>query len=420
MTTDYDVIVVGAGAAGLAATQTLVSAGLSVICIEALDRVGGRTHTDTEIFGVPFDTGAHWLHAEHANALKAPGLALGLDLYPAPDNGMTHGLDDDAILWDEVDELQAAITKAVQVDRETEERTGSPTDRSLADILINKSRWSFTAAMTFALSLARDLPNTSLRDMEAWEGGDDWFCREGFGHLIARTATGLPIKLSTPVTAIDAKADSIQVTTPAGKTSAQAVIVTASVGVLAEDVIRFDPPLEAERRSAFELVTMGDYNHAGLLFQPGTLPVSPDTWLTYHLEPDDSGIARGGGFLCNVSGTGLTSFESSGSFSRELQEMGPDSAIEHALETLTRFFGASIKQNFIKGHATAWRKEPYVRGSYAGASPGGYTARSVLRRTHAERIHFAGEATHESQQCSVSGAHLEGLRAAKDVMKRHF
>ncbi|SLN18883.1 Pseudooxynicotine oxidase [Falsiruegeria litorea R37] len=420
MTTDYDVIVVGAGAAGLAATQTLVSAGLSVICIEASDRVGGRTHTDTSIFGVPFDMGAHWLHAEHANALKAPGLALGLDLYPAPDNGMTYGLDDDAVLWDEVDEIQAAITKAAQVDHETEERTGKPTDQSLADILVDKSPWSFTAAMTFALSLARDLPNTSLRDMAAWEGGDDWFCREGFGHLIARTATGLPIELSTPVTDIEAKADGIRVTTATGKTSAQAVIVTASVGVLAEDVIRFDPPLDAERRAAFELITMGDYNHAGLLFQPGTLPVSSDTWLTYQLEPDDRGIACGGGFLCNVSGTGLTSFESSGSFSRDLQDMGPESAIEHALETLTGFFGTSIRQNFIKGHATAWRKEPYVRGSYAGANPGGYTARTVLRRPHTKRIHFAGEATHKSQQCSVSGAHLEGIRAAKDVLLLHF
>ncbi|SPJ30601.1 flavin monoamine oxidase family protein [Falsiruegeria mediterranea] len=420
MTTDYDVIVVGAGAAGLAATQTLVSAGLSVICIEASDRIGGRTHTDTNIFGVPFDMGAHWLHAEHANALKAPGIALGLDLYPAPDNGMTYGLDDDAVLWDEVDEIQASVTKQAQVDRETEKNSGTPTDRSLADIFVNKGPWSFTAAMTFALSLARDLPDTSLRDMAAWEGGDDWFCREGFGHLVARTATGLPIKLSTPVTDIEAKADGIQVTTTAGKTYAQAVIVTASVGVLAEDVIRFDPPLDAERRSAFELITMGDYNHAGLLFQPGTLPVPSDTWLTYHLEPDGHGVARGGGFLCNVSGTGLTSFESSGSFSRDLQELGADSAIEHALETLTGFFGTSVKRNFIKGHATAWRKEPYVRGSYAGANPGGYSARTALRRPHTERVFFAGEASHESQQCSVSGAHLEGIRAASDVLAAHF
>lgn len=413
---DFDVVVVGAGAAGIAATRALKSAGLSVVCVEASNRVGGRTHTDTEIFGVPFDMGAHWMHTEHVNALKAPGLALGLDLYAAPDNAMTYGLEDDAVLWDEVDELHAAIDEAARIDAEIEASTGIPTDRSLADIWENKGPWSFTAAMTFALSLARDLPDTSLRDISAWEGGDDWFCREGFGHLIACTARGLPIRLDTPVTEIKSFADGVHITTAKGNIKARTVVVTASVGVLAEDIIRFDPPLEPDRRAALELVTMGDYNHAGLLFQPNALPVQSDTWLTYHLEPDALGVARGGGFLCNISNTGLTSFESSGSLSKDLQKAEPESAIEHGLETLVGFFGTAIRKDFIKGYATAWRNEPYVRGSYAGARPGGHNQRAVLRQPHAEWVHFAGEATHPTQQCSVSGAHLEGLRAAEDVL----
>ena len=412
---DFDVVVVGAGAAGIAATRALVSTGISVLCVEASNRVGGRTHTDTDIFGVPFDVGAHWMHTEHANALKAPGLALGLDLYAAPDNKMTYGLENDTVLWDEVEDIYHAITGAAHIDAENEKITRVPTDRSLADIWENKGTWSFTAAMTIALSIARDLPDTSLRDINAWEGGDDWFCREGFGHLVACTAQGLPIRLSTPVTEIKALADGVQITTAAGKINTHSVIVTVSVGVLAEDIIRFDPPLESDRRAALELITMGDYNHAGLLFRPGTLHVQPDTWLTYHLEPDASGVACGGGFLCNISNTGLTSFESSGSFSKDLQNAGPESAIEHALETLVCFFGSAIRRNFIRGHATEWRQEPYVRGSYAGSKRGGHNQRTVLRQSHVERVHFAGEATHPSQQCSVSGAHLEGLRAANDV-----
>ena len=416
MVFDHDAVVVGAGAAGIAATSALHAAGLKVICVEAANRIGGRVHTDTAIFGVPFDTGAHWLHNEHVNALKAPGLALGLDLYPAPEIGMTHGLTDSSALWDDVDRLYDAIKQAAQDDAETESATGRPTDRSLADILVAEGPWSFTTAMVFALSLGRDLPNTSLRDMAAWEGGGDWFCREGFGHLVARKADGLPFKLSTPVTDIEALPSGVRIKTSAGEIRARAVIVTASVGVLAEDVIRFDPPLEADRRAAFELITMGDYNHAALLFKPGALPLRPDTWLTYQLQPDATGIARGGGFLCNIAGTSLTSFETSGSFSRDLQAAGPEAAIDHGLETLAGIFGSAIKQDFLKGHATAWRHEPYVRGSYAGSMPGGYSQRKVLGRAHAERVHFAGEASHIGQQCTVSGAHLEGLRAAKDVI----
>lgn len=59
---DFDVIVVGAGAAGLAATHVLHNAGRRVICLEAADRIGGRSYTDTSIFDVPFDLGGHWLH----------------------------------------------------------------------------------------------------------------------------------------------------------------------------------------------------------------------------------------------------------------------------------------------------------------------------------------------------------------------
>jgi monoamine oxidase len=413
---DYDAVVVGAGAAGIAATGALHAAGLKVICFEAADRIGGRAHTDTAIFGVPFDMGAHWLHNEHVNALKAPGLTLGFDLYPAPEIGVTHGLDDSSTLWDEVDNLYDAIKRAAKDDAETEIATGRPIDRSLADLFVERGTWSFTAVMMFALSIGRDLPSTSLRDMATWEGGDDWFCREGFGHLVARTAEGLPFRLSTPVTDIEALSDGVRIKTRAGEIRARAVIVTASVGVLAEDVIRFDPPLEADRRSAFELVTMGDYNHAALLFRPGAVPLQPDTWLTYQLQPDDAGVARGGGFLCNIAGTNLTSFETSGSFSRALQTAGRKAAIDHALETLTGIFGSAIRRDFVKGHATAWRQEPYVRGSYAGAMPGGHSQRKVLGRAHAERVHFAGEASHIGQQCSVSGAHLEGLRAANDVI----
>ena len=111
---DFDVLVVGAGAAGIAATGALGAAGLGVVCLEASDRIGGRVHTDTAIFGVPFDTGAHWLHNEQSNALKAPGLAMGLDLYPAPENGVTHGLDDDAVVF-EGDDLVADAIEEVAV-----------------------------------------------------------------------------------------------------------------------------------------------------------------------------------------------------------------------------------------------------------------------------------------------------------------
>lgn len=413
---DTDVVVVGAGAAGIAAAMELRAAGLSVLCIEAADRIGGRTHTDTAIFGLPFDMGAHWLHNEHVNALKAPGLALGLDLYPAPDNLAVHGMENPDALWDEADAIRATLMAAAREDSETEKRTGQPTDRSLADIFVAKNPWSLTAMMTHGLSPGRDLSKTSLRDMADWEGGKDFFCRQGFGHLLALTAQGLPVTLATPVTEIAADVSGVRVKTTQGEIRARAVIVTVSIGVLAEDLIRFDPPLDLDRRRALDYVTLGDYNHVALQFQTGSIPLEADTWLTYQLAANAKGEAQGGGFLCNISGTGLTSFESAGSFSRDLQAAGPKAAIDHALGVLAGIFGTDIRRDFIKGHATNWRAEPFVRGSYSGVNTGGHGQRAVLARPHAQRVHFAGEASHTSQPCSTSGANLEGLRAARDVI----
>jgi monoamine oxidase len=63
----YDVAVIGAGAAGLAAGLTLQISGRSFIVLEARDRIGGRAWTDTATLGLPFDCGAHWLHAAAQN-----------------------------------------------------------------------------------------------------------------------------------------------------------------------------------------------------------------------------------------------------------------------------------------------------------------------------------------------------------------
>ena len=63
---DVDVVVVGAGAAGLAAMRTLLGAGCRAIALEARHRIGGRVWTDTD-YGLPFDHGASFIHAEHIN-----------------------------------------------------------------------------------------------------------------------------------------------------------------------------------------------------------------------------------------------------------------------------------------------------------------------------------------------------------------
>jgi hypothetical protein len=79
-----DVIVIGAGAAGIAAARRVVAAGGKLAVFEATDRVGGRCYTDTRTFDIPYDRGAHWIHMPDTNPVAKLGLKTGGDIYAAP------------------------------------------------------------------------------------------------------------------------------------------------------------------------------------------------------------------------------------------------------------------------------------------------------------------------------------------------
>ena len=80
---DFDVAIIGAGAAGIAAARRLAGAGARIVVIEASSRVGGRCFTDTAMFGVPFDQGAHWIHVPDLNPVIPLAMKSGFDIYSA-------------------------------------------------------------------------------------------------------------------------------------------------------------------------------------------------------------------------------------------------------------------------------------------------------------------------------------------------
>lgn len=405
---DCDVVVIGAGAAGLAATARLLAQGLAVTCIEAADRIGGRAHTDTALFGQPFDMGARWLHNGPTNPFLDIGRALGFDMYPMPYHGFTQGDDPEGIaLWAEVDRFTSRLRRAAEAGQDI-----------AADTLFeDTNEWSKTAALMTALLMGRDLCEVSTTDWGIGSVEENWFCRQGYGALLARHAANVPVRLQTPARSVTRTPDGVSVGTDGGTLTARAAIVTVSLGVLAAGDIRFDPPLDNDRLGALDAITMGTYNHTALQFTPGTIPVRDDAWVTYRIETIRDGAFQGGAFHCNIGGSGLCSFENAGAFARDLETAGQDAAIAFALDRLADIFGSGIRKGFLKGHASDWGANPWTRGAYAGALPGQAHRRDALRQPHAERILFAGEATHPTEPGTVAGAHKEGLRAAAEVTR---
>jgi len=409
---DVDVVIIGAGAAGSSATDALIKAGYSVICVEAANRIGGRVYTDTSTFGVPFDRGAHWLHNRAINPFVNMGKKLGMKVYKAPANERVFikgrgsiGADGGAF-WDEYKRVTRAITSAAKKRK----------DISAADAVTSHNEWTNTAfAHVGSLSMARDMDHVSVMDWYSAQDGNDWFCAQGFGTLLSKQWANVPVSLNTKVTKIDASRDAVTVQTSTGTIHAKAAIVTVSQGVLASGAINFSPAMDSSMKSAINGITMGSYNHIALQFSGGTIDVKPDSWIAYHLSERKAGGPKGGGILANVSGTGLCYFEVGGGFGQSLEQQGKAVMVDFALSEMSALFGAGIRKGFIKGTATQWGLNRHVLGSYSGAEPGQAATRRYLRDPIADRIFLAGEATSFGEQATVSGAHKEGLRAAAAV-----
>ncbi|MBW2562321.1 MAG: FAD-dependent oxidoreductase, partial [Deltaproteobacteria bacterium] len=78
-------------------------------------------------------------------------------------------------------------------------------------------------------------------------------------------------------------------------------------------------------------------------------------------------------------------------------------------------YGSDVKKHFIKGNMTRWGEHPWTLGAYASAKPGYYHMRAELRKSVADKVFFAGEATHPTQWATCGGGLLSGIDAAKNV-----
>ena len=406
---EVDVVVVGAGAAGLAATRYLLARGVSVVTLEASGRIGGRAHTDLALFGVPYDIGAHWLHRAHANPFVTYAQENGFTAYPAPD-AQTLYVGDREATRAEYSAYGGAYRRAIEA-ISAAGRGGR--DVSPASVVPDAGPWHDLVHFSIGpWEMAKDFDAFSCVDWWNSEDGRDWFCREGYGALVAHRARDLDVRLSTRVTGVDWSGAGVGVDTDAGRLRAKACIVSVSTGVLASGDIRFVPALPDEKVESFHGISMGTYDHIALLFDENVFGTGADEYLLYNAQTRGAHSPALMGLLTNVSGTGLTLADVGGDFAMELEKAGRDAAIDFARSELRKMFGSAIDEHLVKAHFTRWGHNTLTRGSYASARPGGYGLRSVLRRPIGDRVWFAGEACSTDEWATVAGAHETGRRVA--------
>jgi monoamine oxidase len=408
---EADIVVIGAGAAGISAARRIVAANRKVIVLEATGQIGGRCLTDTATFDTPFDRGARWIHNPDTNPMIRLARSAGLDVVPVP-LGQKIRIGRRNARAGEVEELLATLVRA---NRAIDDASRGRVDVSCASVL-PKDLGDWAGTIEFLLganATGKDLKELSAIDkIRAQDRSAALACRQGLGTLIAKLGEGLPVSLSTPATRISWSGRDVTVETAAGKVAARAAIITASSNVLTSGMIKFTPDLPKRTLDAASKVSLGSYDHIVLALPGNPLGLSRDDVVIEQAKD-----ARTALLVANMGASSLCSLDIAGAFGRDLSGQGEAAMVAFAVEWLSKLFGSDVAKAVKKTSATRWNAAPFALGAMSAASPGGQPSRRVLMEP-AGALFLAGEAAHETLWGTVDGAWESGERAAEAALRK--
>ena len=404
LSSEVDVAVIGAGAAGIGAAKCLRETGtVSMLVLEARARVGGRVHTISPA-GFPLDRGAEWLHSADRNPLLPIARSLGFSVHRRPPEWTTRLRRSGETIEAEADWL---ATREAQ-SRARRSAAVEPADRPLASLLTPGGRWNQLLDATSSWGNGAELDRVSVKDYVRYEdSGTNWRLREGYGRLFEVLAEGLPVAREAAVSQVDHRGRAIRLETACGTVTARRVIVTVPTSIIAQEIIRFDPPL-ADKLAAAAGLPLGVDDKLFISLE-GLLPgVEHDTYLvgstrsretmSYQVRPLDRPA-----IYCFFGGR----------FAAALEREGEAAMFAFATGELARLFGDDIRKRMAPLAATAWQQDPWSQGSYSFALPGHADDRAVLAAPVDDRLFFAGEACSPNFFSTAHGAWLSGIAAAE-------
>jgi len=403
---EIDVAIVGAGAAGIAAARTLAGSGLSVLVLEARDRLGGRAFTVTPAPGIVFDVGCGWLHSADKNPFVAIARELGF------------AIDRTRPPW-RVQGYEAAFPRAEREDfiaaldaffARTEQAARSGRDSAASEHLAPGNRWNPMIDAISTYINGCELDQVSVIDLNAYEDTEiNWRVPRGYGTLVAAYGAPCPVALNCNVTLIDRSVTPLRLEISRGTLRAGKVIVTVPTDLIAAEAPRFHPALP-EKVEAAAMLPLGLADKVTLALEnPEDMPKDGNlrgmTMRTatgaYHLRPFGQACIEG--FF-------------GGRFARELEAAGEGAPAAAAIEEIVALLGSDMRRRLTPLAESRWAQDPFARGSYSHALPGHADKRAVLATPVDGRIFFAGEATSPEFFTTAHGAQQSGVRAAREAM----
>ena len=361
-TYNYDgkIIIVGAGASGLAAAKVLEQNNIDYLILEATNRYGGRLKKDTTLADFPIDIGAEWLHSAPITLNKLKG-KLGKEI-------------DEELIPYHLDSTASWDGKEYKVDPHWQ----------------NNFMYNFLPEFKFKNSTWYDFINENIA--------------KNVKHKI---------QFNSPVNAIDYSGNNVIVKTTNGKTyEANRVLVTVSIGVLKSNMITFTPKMNEEKKKAIETITFHPGFKVAMNFSEKFYPDA----ITCKVENGEKGfydIAFKKDSQSNVLGFLCTGNETQKYYNLKSEQ----EIISSLLEELDEMFDGKAS-TFYSGEYILenWGQYEFTQGTWTQAINEKRSNLKVVNQPLGNKIYFAGEIYDTYQQMGVPGAILSGYYAIDKLL----
>ncbi len=417
-----DVVVVGAGIAGLATARWLADEGVDVLVLEARGRVGGRIWT-IEMGGAAVDLGASWVHGDEGSPLAE--FCDENDIELVDDDSEARGYDATSGAWidaAEVKELERHSRRFLSRKRKMRRQLGPAA--SLAQGIEwyldrqdlqgdERRRTAFLLRQLAELDYAGSADEMSLAgwdEDEEYEGGD-FFPTGGYQKVVDALVDELDIRTGQTVVRIMHSEEAVSVHTESEVHEAGHVVVTVPLGVLKAGAIEFVPPLPPRKQQAIDRLQMGSLEKVILRFAEQLWTPGEARFFNVSEPADFPDFVD----LSKFTGQPILAVLAGGDAGKRMAKLTETDAVDRIRAVLAKAVGKPVPAP-LEVQVTRWSQDPLAGGSYSFVPVGASHEDMEALAEPVGRLRFAGEATEDEYYATVHGAAISGVREAERLL----